>query len=153
MSSSRYVCSEKKKIQIYICALQKGETREHGRVSCESAEAPQRLHHSIVDPLVFSPFSYRTHSWAKSRNMHIKSKLKSSPEMYARQRHLSFFFTSNKPFRRWQGNFQAKEMIIWASYSRLQMNIHISAWYSVVNFTNNFLHKHGMYICLATQKW
>ena len=47
---------------------------------------------SIVDPLVFCPFSYRTHSWAKSRNMHIKSKLKSSPEMYARQRHLSFFF-------------------------------------------------------------
>jgi hypothetical protein len=47
--------------------------------------------------------------------MHIKSKLKSSPEMYARQRHLSFYFfaSTSLPEMKVTGKLPGKEMIIW----------------------------------------
>ena len=121
---------------------------------------------SIVDPLVFCPFSYRTHNWAKSRIMSIESKLKSSPGMYARQRHLSFFFLQVHHFRkwRWHGNFQAKKWSFgllqkkkkkkWSfgPGSRLQMNIHISARCSD-NFTNHLFLPQTYIFALASQKW
>lgn len=113
----------KKKFQ--ICVPQKGETWETWGAcdlwKCRSSiEVASYLWvQNEVDRLVFSPFSYWRHYWAKSKNMNSKSKLNRSPEMYARQRHiyLSFFYNKSTPFpeRKVTRKFPSKGIIIWAS--------------------------------------